>query len=505
MSKEFLDDKYPENFWPGGLEPLPCPLLDKQNTDRYISYEEVNNLDNKDYTDTCRPGKNLKIPTNIPFVKNKQRASYGAKLPISCEVCNKSRVVYVEHRLNNEEVNAAKEALKNMRYICGGRLSSFGRSLAVMEEITESRAPPVEIVDEIEKESRQESNTEWIYNAVVDISDELDDFEEHSSKRKKDGLTYDSDVSSVGESDLAEQSREEHDILKEPVRKKKMVIESDDSDSFDEVSGSKDPDISGFLDIISNPNQTMSVTEGFINTEEPDMDSANDPCFFCDRFRTSHKCKICKVACCNLCNTEEEVDEITDIVCQNCKESVKSKSTLVSKTRGRGRPKKKVESGTVLISLAKRKRGRPRKEPVTEDLETETNHDSDNNGNLDIDKTSDEEPSTLSELRMLGSGCVLKKLFVDESLICESPIEPHMFDVLISLKESLPCSHCGEKEESKISSNLTEECFPLCLSCQLRGRGAGARRKSRKIKPKPMKIVKPRISKKNKNKRRNLI
>ena len=101
--------------------------------------------------------------------------------------------------------------------------------------------------------------------------------------------------------------------------------------------------------------------------------------------------------------------------------------------------------------------------------------------------------SHLTELRIIGSGNVLKKIFVDESLVCESPIESHMFDILLSLKKPLPCNYCGENDEERMFSKLTEECFPLCNSCEIKGRGAGLRRKSRKIKPNPAKKMKPKV------------
>ena len=72
--------------------------------------------------------------------------------------------------------------------------------------------------------------------------------------------------------------------------------------------------------------------------------------------------------------------------------------------------------------------------------------------------------SDLSELRILGNGSVLKKVFVDESLTCDSPVETHMFDILSVNRKSLTCSHCGESKESKMFSKLSDECFPLCRS-----------------------------------------
>ena len=84
----------------------------------------------------------------------------------------------------------------------------------------------------------------------------------------------------------------------------------------------------------------------------------------------------------------------------------------------------------------------------------------------------------------------------------------HMYNILLMNKKPLPCSHCGETDEIKMFSKLSDECFPLCKDCQDRGRGAGARRKSRKILPQNVKPKKNMCSKprgKNKNRRQQLI
>ena len=52
---------------------------------------------------------------------------------------------------------------------------------------------------------------------------------------------------------------------------------------------------------------------------------------------------------------------------------------------------------------------------------------------------------------------------------------------------------------------MTEEDFPLCKFCQKLGRGAGTRRKSRVIKPKPVKPNKMAMKKMKPLKRRKLI
>ena len=249
------------------------------------------------------------------------------------------------------------------------------------------------------------------------------------------------------------------------------------------------------LDILYNPEQSMEVDDGVKDPSRP-------PCSVCDKFETGHRCKHCSCSapCCNMCNTIEDVEELSDIVCPVCDKELKGNDDResTSKPRGRGRPRKSLASGTILIPLEKKKRGRPRKVQVVE----ETVLDDDNNNETskdckDADPSSEtsQSRSDLSELRILGSRNVLSKIFVDESLTCDSPVESHMYDILLMNKKPLPCSHCGETDEIKMFSKLSDECFPLCKDCQDRGRGAGARRKSRKILPQNVKPKKNMCSK----------
>ena len=465
MTKEFLLQNYPGTDWQEGLDPLPCPLIDKDNPERYLRYDKIKVISNKDYSDTCRPGA-VKTPSNIPFTKTKQKAMYGAKLSMTCEICNKSRVVYIEQKPKDADIEAAKAALRDVRYICGGRMSSFGRSLAVLEEITEAVGRATDITDEIEVECLDGSEYNAQLTPDVDVSDEFDDFEE-------------------------------------PVRKKKkiLIIESDESDD--------EPPIDAF-DLLQNPEQTMTVAEEtFTCSEVSSSRNSKASCSICGNFETGHKCKSCHAACCNLCNASvvEEETDLPEIICPNCQEHSKEPEPE-SKPRKRGRPRKKVDSGAILIPLVKRGRGRPPK--AKHNIESDVIEDSNNNvGTTDInveeEKETEIDASSLAELRMLGTGNILKKLFVDESLRCDSPLEPHMFDILISLRKPLPCSYCGEKEEERLFSNLTEEQFPLCKSCNEKGRGAGVRRKSRKIQAKPVKQTKPKVSTKKKLKVGKLI
>ena len=60
-----------------------------------------------------------------------------------------------------------------VRYICGGRLSSFGRSLAVIEEISKTGKEVVDVVDEVENDLIEELAPP-VDNEVVNISEDSD-------------------------------------------------------------------------------------------------------------------------------------------------------------------------------------------------------------------------------------------------------------------------------------------------------------------------------------------
>ena len=487
MSKEFLDENFPDKIWPTDLEPIPCPVIDKDNPERYLSYEKVKNLLVKDFSDACRPGACLKVPSNIPFTKTKLRALYGADLVITCEVCNKSRVAYFANKPTSAQIKDAKGALKNTRYVCGGRVSSFGRSLTVMEEIAGNKVDRPEVDDEIENENLREMEGP----VREEVTEEMDELEEEPVRKRKKLMIIESDEESGDEADDSEVI----DILSNPEQN--MLISVDVIDSFEpeefELTQKENVNNLGVSDSI--------VTQDDIHpTQEQEVLSPHNitaPCSFCAKFETGHQCKFCHLPCCNLCNTMD-VDELTDIVCPNCPQenSMSDNDEPVEKTekKGRGRPRKKVLSGTILIPLcAKKKRGRPSKQPVNAEIEIDDEFDDENNNETAVTE------SHLTEIRILGSGSILTKLFVDEALVCDSPIEPHMFDILLSQRMPLPCSYCGEKDDSRLFSKLTDEDFPLCKGCEEKGRGAGKRRKSRKIKPKPVKKAKPQvISKKRK-------
>ena len=455
LTREFLIESYPMVDWPGDLEPLPCPVLDTGDLTKFLDYEKVSALKNKDFFDKCRPGATVKTPTNIPFIKNKQRAMFGAELNITCETCNKQRVVYFQYKPSVSDISAAKSALLHVRYYCGGRVSSCGRSLAVLEEITNVPFNDEELDDEIDNVTLDSNEVEKEADILDDIEDEFE-------------------VS-----------------VEEPTRKKKktMIIESDESDNEDEL-----------IDLLTSSEQGMVVQDD-ISTSSKHL--SNSLCLFCRNFETSHKCRTCRAACCNLCNTIE-VEDLGDIVCPNCNHSDDDKAS--TEVKKRGRPSKKKPDAT-FPSLSKKGRGRPRKSATKEPKEKE-----DPNNNEAVESEDNDEviesmshPSHLTELRIIGNGNILRKLFVDESLSCQSPIEAHMYDILMTSKKPLPCSYCGEVEESRMTSKLSEECFPLCKSCELGGRGAAARRKSRKVVPKALKGKKPEVKSKKKKTRQLLI
>ena len=451
MTKDILNERYPSVDWPIDLEPIPCPVVDKENPEKYLSFDQVTKLNGKDYTDACRPGASLKTPPNIPFSKTKQRALYGAKLALTCETCGKPRVVYMEYKPSAVDLKVAKAALVNVRYICGGRISSCGRSLAVLEEIVGVSTKYSDINDEIDLQGLDDNDSKVEDTIPSDISDEFELICEPANPRKK----------------------------------KTMIIESDESD------GEEVPQ-----PLVSSE-QSMAVDDAFFAGEFEATD-LSPKCSFCEKFRTSHKCRLCGSPCCNFCN-KEEVEELTDIVCPKCKATSEDESLVLSKKRAR--PKKNPQLPPS-ENNGKKKKNRVTKPDI---VGNDNNNNNPTTASEDNNSEADEGQVSLTELRILGNRNILKKIFVDESLVCDSPVEAHMFDNLIAAKKPLPCFYCGESEDDKLAEKLTAESFPLCISCQDRGRGAGARRKSRKIIPKQLKKVKPKVVAKKKKPRSQLI
>ena len=502
MSTEFLSEAYPQVRWSVPLEPVPCPVLDDKKSEKFVSYDDLKNLHVKDYEDACRPGKHFKTPVNIPFPKNKQRALYGCQVEIVCESCEKRRVVYLQFKPSEADIAAAKSALRTTRYVCGARLSSFGRSLAVMEEMYDVHEGMTVIDDEIDNESMEEEEAPAGDLTSFKIVDEMEveDFEVVSETDEWQAAPF---SRNNVEDEMVDSESEE------PARKKsnKFVI---DSDSESEVESNQVPselhDGHHFL-------SSLQPAEG--RTEE------KGPCSFCvEVSETGHKCKVCLKKCCNLCNKVEIVEELSDIICPECFNMGEDDEIVNKRRRGRGRPA--VKTGEVLIPLQRKGRGRPRNQISSQESTVkrgrgrpkkkasevaETNDDTNDGSSVHVDENHNDarNEEILAELRILGSDKILSKIFVSEALTCDDSIEPHLYDILESEGRPLPCFYCGEEDPRRLFSMMTEEDFPLCKACHKLGRGVGTRRKSRVIKPKPVKPKKVTMKKKKPMKRRNLI
>ena len=71
MSANFLNDRYDDLNLPFDLHPIPCPVMDKENPEKYLKFEDLYfNSALRSYDDNERPGKNEKKTHNIPFPKN---------------------------------------------------------------------------------------------------------------------------------------------------------------------------------------------------------------------------------------------------------------------------------------------------------------------------------------------------------------------------------------------------------------------------------------------------
>ena len=483
MSVEFLNQTFPHINWTVPLEPVPCPVFDSKTEKKFISYADLKELhmEEKDYEDKCRPGKTLKVPSNIPFSKNKQRARYGSSVKIVCESCGKRRVVYFQLKPSKLEVDAAVKAFRNTRYVCGGRISSFGRSLSVMEELYDVHGPEYLIEDEINNSQARtedmEDDDECLFtpNNAEDIDDEF------------------------------HESDQEQPVCK---KSKRFLIESDEElENIDSIHS--DVGLHFMSDIQPQP----------VESQASDL---KGPCTFCGQFETGHKCKVCFKRCCNFCNSVEVFEDMSEIVCPDCFQKKETKDFGVQ--RGRGRQPIAVETGQILIPLHRKGRGRPRKEsnpaaevsrsrgrPRKELMEEkgsnkEIEDQNENEENLDQNGNNVQPGEIgLTEFRILGNGSIFTKVFVSEALTCDDAIEAHLYDVLEDAGTVLPCFYCGEVDQNKLAFLMTEEAYPLCLSCQKIGRGVGVRRKSRAIKPKLMKPKKPIKKKVIKNKKVSLI
>ena len=84
---------------------------------------------------------------------------------------------------------------------------------------------------------------------------------------------------------------------------------------------------------------------------------------------------------------------------------------------------------------------------------------------------------------------------VDESLLCQTPVEKHLYEVIKpSVTQSPPCYYCGETDLVRTSVQNENE-YPLCHHCRtVKKFGPVQKRKRRTIVPRKQKP---------KNKKRN--
>ena len=127
MSSDFLNSLYENMNLPLDLHPIPCPVRDPENPEKYLRFEDLyfkNSL--RRYDDRERPGKIEKKSHNIPFPKSLVRAQYCKEITMICVGCRKRRVVYSHYKPDSGKIEQARYLLENMRYECGYRLCSFG-------------------------------------------------------------------------------------------------------------------------------------------------------------------------------------------------------------------------------------------------------------------------------------------------------------------------------------------------------------------------------------------
>ena len=127
MSADFLNNLYPDLNLPFDLHPIPCPIKDKENPEKYLKFEDLYHSSSlRSYDDQQRPGKTEKKSHNIPFPKSIVRARYCCEIIINCVGCGKRRVVYSKYKTSPTKIAQARYLLENMRFECGSSLCSFG-------------------------------------------------------------------------------------------------------------------------------------------------------------------------------------------------------------------------------------------------------------------------------------------------------------------------------------------------------------------------------------------
>ena len=144
MSADFLNTLYPTLNLPFDLHPIPCPVKDKEDPEKYLKFEQLYFGNNRNYSDHERPGRFEKKTHNIPFPKSIVRALYCNDIHMVCAGCGKRRVVYSQYKPTFANVEHAKILLEGMRYECGSSLCSFGtEGIAAVTEFGEAAQEPI--------------------------------------------------------------------------------------------------------------------------------------------------------------------------------------------------------------------------------------------------------------------------------------------------------------------------------------------------------------------------
>ena len=140
MTSEFLNSLYPDLNLPFDLHPIPCPVKDKENPDKFLKFEDLYHSSSlRSYDDYQRPGRTEKKLHNIPFTKSLVRAHYCSEISMICAGCGKRRVIYCKYKPTASKIKQARNLFENMRYECGSSLCSFGTEgvATVAEAMTE--------------------------------------------------------------------------------------------------------------------------------------------------------------------------------------------------------------------------------------------------------------------------------------------------------------------------------------------------------------------------------
>ena len=176
MTGEFLNSLYQDLNIPFDLHPIPCPVKDPENPEKYLKFEDLyfsNSL--RSYDDKERPGKVEKTAPNIPFPKSIVRAKYCCDVFLVCDACSKRRVLYAKYKPTPARVDQARVLLENMRYQCGARLCGFGtEGVAAVVEINSAVADHPEPVLPSDGDSSG-SDIVPVRNKTRPIEDDSDD------------------------------------------------------------------------------------------------------------------------------------------------------------------------------------------------------------------------------------------------------------------------------------------------------------------------------------------